>query len=297
MVSGVVLASCRASYPEQPAQLANDFAELLRLGVHVAQDGELVKDRRVARDVQGVGTGHGAMVARRDRRSGTAWLEQFGLELLRQPRLERVMRPPAFVHQGVVQAGIRERPHRIGGTLRIEAHAKASPLPRLPHDGRGAAAPLLVQSLPDGGRFRVGRGRRPDGDVDRRQAPRDVGHDPRVPGEEAMGVGLRHDGPTSRAIAERDGLVVADQRHVVGGLEQSGLRREMGEHGRSTDLRGSGDRVDRGGDEPTLGEQLGGSRRDPALGLACLRGPTRRHIRALDRFWLRADTHRMFTIL
>ena len=40
---------------EQPRQLAHDLAELLRLRVHVAQDRELVQDRRVLRDVEGRG--------------------------------------------------------------------------------------------------------------------------------------------------------------------------------------------------------------------------------------------------
>ena len=44
---------------EQPRQLAHDLAELLRLGVLVAQDRQLVEDGRVARDVE-VRGGHEA---------------------------------------------------------------------------------------------------------------------------------------------------------------------------------------------------------------------------------------------
>ena len=49
---------CEGLVAEEPGQLAHDLAELLRLGLLVAQDGELVEDRRVARHVDRGRLGH-----------------------------------------------------------------------------------------------------------------------------------------------------------------------------------------------------------------------------------------------
>src|SRR5215831_17384416 len=179
------------------------------------------------------------------------------------PAAEARPAPSLLYDQAVVDRWRGEQRHDVGGLLWPDAR----PQHLFPHEhGYWAAAQdLEALGLPSPEQlvgFGIEFGGAAEGDVELSDPLAHVGDEVGVHGQGAVGVWLCVDPLDGGAVAHRDRLVVSCEGVVVGELEQGGLAADGGEHRLAADAGAGGDRVDRGGGEPVLGEQLSGGRDD-----------------------------------